>query len=166
MGAMILGVMMAAGPYSREVNYYKIGGVKVDYQQYHAGQNTFVISSIESNITFLLSDMFILASMMGFMITKPWKQEFYRYLPFTVPFVVVFVYTCLLYVVPAVRPAFFHIKHLNSGVFNRVLLGLGLAVGVFIILLQKWVLVPGFRWLDEQRERRRREGRADKIVEE
>ena len=70
----ILAIFAAGGPYANSLNYYNIAGMKVNHERFSANNNTFLIDSTESNITFILSDMFILASILGFMITKPWKK--------------------------------------------------------------------------------------------
>ena len=148
--AQVIGVLAAAGPFADTLNYYAIAGLKVNYKKY-AASKVFSVNSTESNITFLLSDMFIVASMFAFMISKPWKKELYTYLPFTIPYVIVAIYTALLYVVPALRPAFFHLTHINSATFCRFLLLLGLSVGCLIIFLQKCVLIPLFKWIDSRK---------------
>ena len=153
--AQVIGVLAAGGPFADTLNYYTIAGLKVNYKKYIAANKVLLIDSTESNITFLLSDMFIVASIMAFMITKPWKKEFYTYLPFTIPYVIVALYTALLYIVPALRPAFFHLTHINSATFCRFLLLLGLSVGFLIIFIQKCVLIPLFRWIDSRKTNKR-----------
>lgn len=72
------------------------------------------MESTENNITFLVSNLFLLATIIGFIITQPWKKEFYTYWPFTVFYILALIYSLVIIVVPGARPSVFNLNRINS----------------------------------------------------
>ena len=109
------------------------------------GRSDFLFESTENNITFLVSNFLLLASIIGFIITRPWKKEFYTYWPFTLLFVLAFVYNILLIILPSARLSLFKLNQIDSSKFATFLLIIALGVSFLIVFVQKCVLIPLFR---------------------
>lgn len=68
-------MLAAGGPFSESLNYYSIAGQDTNYQRYlKEGKGDFLMGTTENNAAFLVGNFFLLASVMGFIITKPWKK--------------------------------------------------------------------------------------------
>ena len=121
------------------------------------GKGDFLKESTENNIAFLVSNCFLLASIIGFIITQPWKKEFYTYWPFTVFYLLAVIYTLLIIIVPDVRFSLFNLNKIQSQDFCWFLFAVAVSVSLLIIFIQKCVYIPLFRWLREREEERKRE---------
>lgn len=115
------------------------------------------MESTENNITFLVSNCFLLATIVGFIITRPWKKEFYTYWPFTLFYLGALVYTLLIIVVPASRLGLFRLNRIKSQDFCLFIFAVAVSVSLLVVFMQKCVYIPFFRWLKASREDRERE---------
>jgi cation-transporting P-type ATPase 13A2 len=161
LATQVLVIVAARGPYAESLHYQQTSSFQKNYQLYLAnGQSGFLYHTTENNALFLVANFFLLGSEIAFLITKPWKKEFYTYLPFSIPFACAFTYTILIVVYPPARPLLFRLYAVDSPSFCRFLLALGLGVGILLtIFLQKCLLDPLFRYADELKEEQKKEDR-------
>ena len=166
LSTQLLAVLSAGGSFADSLNYYQVAGVKVNYQRYLAkGKGGFLYDSVENNTLFLVGNFFFLGSIMGFLITRPWKKPFWTYWPFTLLYFAVLVYTALLVIYPPERLPVFHLNQVNSKSFCYFLFSLGLGVGVFLVIfVQQYVLIPLFRWREEVSLKNRKRDRKMKHI--
>lgn len=93
--------------FSDDIHYPQKGGPDNNYQRYIDGNNSYALDTPETNILFLFSNFMYIFTFLAFSFSKPWRKEFYTNKPFLVCFIVVFVFSSVLVIVPASRFHFF-----------------------------------------------------------
>jgi phage shock protein PspC (stress-responsive transcriptional regulator) len=97
----------------------------------------------------MFSNFMYVFSVVAFSISKPWKKEFFTNPLFMVVLIVIFAYNVLICVVPQSRiPDFFIIEYDMQ--WQGLVCGLGCAFGLFMYIVQKFMLEPMFRALREK----------------
>lgn len=116
-------------------------------EQKYIEEEDFILDTPETNIIFLFTNFMYIFSFLAFSISKPWRKEFYTNIPFSIILIFVFVYSVLLVIVPGARLDIFEISWMESQRLNGFILGISLLFGIFIYVVQKYILQPGSSWL-------------------
>lgn len=86
-------------------------------------------------------------TLISFTIGRPWKKPFVTNKPFMLVLFISLVYSILIVIVPDARLAVFNVEFLSNERINGFVLGIALAFGVFIFILQKAVMEPLSLWI-------------------
>ena len=136
--------MIAAlsGTFSGTVRYSTIGGQAANKQTYIDNDNSFPDNTIELSITFLFSNFMYIFTVLAFNIGSPWRKSFFTNIPFMVTLVIVSTYTILICIAPVTRLGAFNVNYMEDLRVNGFVLGMGLAFGLTVFILQKFVWEP------------------------
>jgi hypothetical protein len=86
-------------------------------------------------------------TLIAFTIGRPWKKPFHTNKPFMIVLFISLAYSILIAIVPDSRLAVFSVQYLMDEGLNGFVLGVALAFGIFIFILQKAVLEPVSLWI-------------------
>lgn len=81
-------------------------------------------------------------TVLAFNIGAPWRKPFFTNLPFMVSLTIILTYAILICVVPVTRLGVFQIVYMDDIRINGFVLGMGLAFGLTVFFLQKFVWEP------------------------
>lgn len=141
-------ILMSNEPFSTMIDYYNNAGEAINLQAYIDTQD-FSLTNFEVQTIFMFSNFMYLFSVVAFSISKPWKKEFYTNPYFMVVLIIVFAYDIIICLVPEARIPDFFINTFDMR-WQGLLCGLGCAFGVFMYIVQKFMLEPLFRTLREK----------------
>lgn len=145
-GQFLVIILMAGGTtFTRLLNYYTYSGYDVNYAAYLIEED-FSNETYEVQSLFLFSNFMYIFTVLAFNIGAPWKRPFFTNPFFMLVLAFIFTYSVLICVVYKARISKFHLQRLHMG-WNVMVLGLGLAFGVFMYALQKFLMEPLFNWL-------------------
>ena len=91
-----------------------------------------------------------LFTVVAFCIGQPWKKSFYTNKLLVISLLIVFIYCILVVVVPATRWDKFVLVYMNDDNLNGFIVGIAIAFGLTIFLLQKLLWEPLSIWLREK----------------
>jgi len=88
---------------------------------------------------FLFANFMYVFTVLAFNIGAPWRKPFFTNYLFMIPLTIILTYSILMCAVPATRSADFQITFMDDMKVNGFVLGMGLAFGFTIFILQKFV---------------------------
>ena len=88
---------------------------------------------------FLFCNFMYIFTAIAFSVGRPWRKPFYTNILFMIIFVIVLVYAILLLAAPVTRFSQFYIVLMDDMRVNGFVLGMGLAFGLTVFILQKFV---------------------------
>jgi cation-transporting ATPase 13A3/4/5 len=86
-------------------------------------------------------------TLISFTIGRPWKKPFYTNKPFMLVLFISLTYSILIVMIPQARLAVFSVNFMDNEKVNGFVLGIALAFGLFIFVLEKVVMEPLSLWL-------------------
>jgi hypothetical protein len=78
-------------------------------------------------------------TLISFTIGRPWKKPFFTNKPFMVVLFISLAYSILIVIVPSSRLELFKVQYLDNETVNGFVVGIALAFGISIFVLQKAV---------------------------
>lgn len=140
--------IMSNPPFSDMINYWGIAGEENNYARYLTEDDGLLLTTVESSGVFQVSNFMYLFSVLAFSIDYPWKRPFWTNWIFMLVYCIIFIYSVLICMVPEARIPLFNMYDFRPEYrYDAMLLGLGLAFGLFMYIEQKFMLEPLFRYL-------------------
>lgn len=141
-------IIMSNDPFATITNYFTYAGETVNLASYISTQD-FSLTTYEVQSIFMFSNFMYVFSVVAFSISKPWKKAFYTNPYFMVVLILVFIYNILICVVPESRIPLFFLENFDMR-WQGLICGMGCAYGIFMYVVQKFLLEPLFRSLREK----------------
>jgi magnesium-transporting ATPase (P-type) len=138
-GQFLVIILMAGGTiFTSILQYYTYAGTDVNLLAYQVEED-FVTNTYEVQSLFMFSNFMYIFTVMAFTIGSPWKRFFGTNPFFMIVLVFVMTYSILICVVPKARLGKFELQEFDMR-WQGMLLGLGFAFGIYMYVLQKFVL--------------------------
>jgi magnesium-transporting ATPase (P-type) len=148
----LIAVLAIQGPFADSIDYYSHGGEAVNSARFISeGGDDYLFDSPESNVIFIVANFCYITSIVAFTTSEPWKTNAFKYWPYTLSIVLTLAYTICIAIVPQVRLSLFELVNMTDKDLNLFLLGVGLGIAMLIVLLQKCILIPLFKWIEEDK---------------